>query len=226
MSCEIEFLCNDPSIVENFPPIPAKKELPKWFKDLPMTHDVAYDNLKDLNTIKHCMPVQDLVTAGYIIHNTWEFDLAAKKAGPYEDFTFLCKEGEHVLKHHHGQCPVELDSKKKHYFKINNPWRVKTPKGYSTLFIQPLFHFQTDWTMLSGIVDTDQHDMPVSFPGYINPGVDSIHIESGAPLMQLIPFKRDDWTHSVKHHPQTRSRLEYMIKSAYRLAFHKKKRWN
>ena len=32
---DIKFICMDQDVIDNYPVTPAKKALPKWFKDLP-----------------------------------------------------------------------------------------------------------------------------------------------------------------------------------------------
>lgn len=78
------------------------------------------------------------------------------------------------------------------YPKFNNPWAIKTPKGYSTLFVQP-FHRESIFTILPGIVDTDIYTAPVNFPFVINDPDFEGYIKEGTPIAQVIPVKRDEW---------------------------------
>lgn len=73
-----------------------------------------------------------------------------------------------------------------------NPWAIKTPKGYSVLFVQP-FHRESVFTILPGIVDTDSYTIPVNFPFVINDSNFEGTIPMGTPIAQVIPFKRDSW---------------------------------
>ena len=45
---------------------------------------------------------------------------------------------------------------------------------------------------LPGIVDTDRSPQPINFPFFIKKNFVGT-IEVGTPVVQLIPFKRDDW---------------------------------
>jgi hypothetical protein len=78
------------------------------------------------------------------------------------------------------------------YPKFNNPWSIKTPKGYSTLFVQPM-HRESIFTILPGIVDTDIYTAPVNFPFIINDINFEGLIPKGTPIAQIIPIKRDVW---------------------------------
>ena len=66
-----------------------------------------------------------------------------------------------------------------------------------SLFIQPFYNFKHEWLLFPAIVDTDQHDVAVHFPGYTRSKEKTV-IEEGQPLMQVIPFKRDEWKMSTK----------------------------
>jgi hypothetical protein len=74
-----------------------------------------------------------------------------------------------------------------------NPWAIKTPPGYSVLFIQPM-HRESVFTILPGVVDTDQYSAAVNFPFVLNePTKFTGLIPAGTPMAQVIPFKRDSW---------------------------------
>ena len=62
---KIEFNTHDKHVLKHFPIKPAKDFLPKWYKGLP-----AY--LDSVPTIAKCMPVRDMVTAGYIMPMPFE----------------------------------------------------------------------------------------------------------------------------------------------------------
>jgi hypothetical protein len=82
------------------------------------------------------------------------------------------------------------------YPKWHNPWAIRTPKGYSTLFVQP-FHRESLFTILPGIVDTDLYLPTVNFPFVINdPDFEGL-IPEKTPIAQVIPIKRDSWKMSI-----------------------------
>jgi hypothetical protein len=79
------------------------------------------------------------------------------------------------------------------YPKWMNPWSIKTPKGYSTLFIPPAHNPNPWFVALEGFVDTDKYNAPVNFPFVLkNPGAECL-IPAGTPIVQAIPIKRDEW---------------------------------
>jgi hypothetical protein len=190
-------------------PQPASRFIPDWYKNM----DSYMGGVKkpdgngvSLATIKRCMPVFDAINAGYIITlpvDIWvsikEFvptssetgeeikDLPVKKDQYFEWSNFNL-----VDFHPIEQAPTHPARNDYQYPKWINPWAIRTPKGYSTMFVQPM-HRESVFTILPGIVDTDEYSAPVNFPFVINdPDFQGI-IPKGTPIAQVIPFKRESW---------------------------------
>jgi hypothetical protein len=134
----------------------------------------------------------------------------------------------HSLKQVEGSPFIE---KNKHlpFYKILNPWKIKTPKGYSCLFVPPLNNSDDRFSIIPGIVDTDTFPNEINFPIVINgdkyPILETI-IKKGTPYVQIIPFKRDSWkmtTKSRKPKEIQNYRLFYGLKL---LNIYKDKYWN
>jgi len=218
----IKFISMDQDVIDNYPVTPAKKTLPKWFKDLPQ-EKFSFPIGNTLPTIKKCMPATDMLTSGYIIHNPTDIDIIREEvAGNFVENRIKVKNNQYVPEAHRFEmCPVKHSTNKQHWIKLKNPWLVRTPPGYSCLFIQPVYEFNPNLRLLSGIVDTDTFDLPVEFPGWI---VNDHIIKAGEPLMQVIPFKRDEWQMSIEH---TETHTPAMTEELrYKDLFHKKKKFN
>lgn len=226
----IEFICSDEHILKYFPIVPAKDCLPEWYSKLKANEP----------NISKCMPVRDMITSGYIIPNAYEQEAGsiynedtdvheAERIYPVEEigqfWTVLNQMTAPNTGHTHDQCPVDIDGRKKSYFKINLPWRIKTPPGYSCIFMQPFYQFNKDFTLMPGIIDTDEFDLnQVNFPCYINGDEGSIKV--GQPLVQIIPFKRDEWTHNLSlQEKSSGSKMNFFLHNMYKRAFHKKKKF-
>jgi hypothetical protein len=238
---EIKFISTNKDVTKFFQPTPAKKVLPEWFTKL----DLYTSDSFNVPTIKSCIPVTDLMTSGYIIFNTYEIDLQQvptdtpypppnDDVNDYIDWRTAADTFGYsaVEKHYHAQCPVtHTDNRATDYFKIKNIWTVKTPPGYSCLFMQPFYHFNKDYKLLPAIVDTDKHDVPISFTGYLTNLNSEITIKPGEPLVQVIPFKRDEWTMSVSEEDRASmlslfiNRTPGMITRWYKNIFHSKKKF-
>jgi hypothetical protein len=217
---DIKFTSTDPVVVEQFSPKPANKSVPGWYRDLGMWEKNQFPG-EGWPTVKHCMPVQDMITSGYIITNPYDTIIEPFESQGITDYTTKSVVADYIKSHDHQQCPVTIGQYRRHYFKINQPWIVRTPPGYSCLFVQPFYHFEDRYTLLPSIVDTDLHDLEVSLPGYATTDKE-FKLEVGQPLIQIIPFKRDEWTMSATREPGKRSPIESIV-AGYRTLFHQKK---
>jgi hypothetical protein len=172
-------------------PQPASKFIPDWYKN--MESYIGGEKKPSVEigtraTIKRCMPVFDAITAGYIITSPADVYVKIKDEKQFFEWSALNLIGFHPIE----QAPTHPNLKPHAYPKWMNPWAIKTPKGYSTLFIQPM-HRESVFTVLPGIVDTDNYTAPVNFPMVINdPNFEGL-IPQGTPIAQVIPFKRENW---------------------------------
>jgi hypothetical protein len=172
-------------------PQPASKFVPDWYKNM---ESYMSGNKKPTGsgntdaTVKRCMPVFDAITAGYIITSPADVYVSIKEKQQYFEWSTLGLITFHPIE----QAPEHPDRKPHAYPKWMNPWAIKTPKGYSVLFTQPM-HRESVFTILPGIVDTDTYTAPVNFPMVINdPNFEGL-IPKGTLIAQVIPFKREDW---------------------------------
>lgn len=193
MTNEIIFL-NNGIVLPEFYPAPAKQFIPDWYKQTPSFHhgkkEVQVDGTTS-HTIKKCVPVFDAITAGYIIP-TWA-DIYVRKddAGNIQMFpsgNFMQLES-HPLE----QAPLHPKVNTPQIPKFNSPWGIKTPKGYSCLFIPPMHQPNPYFSILEGIVDTDVYTIPVLFPFVLKDLNFEGIIPAGTPMAQVIPFAREDW---------------------------------
>jgi hypothetical protein len=172
-------------------PEPASKHIPEWYKSM----DSYIGKTKTPNgmgesnaTIKRCMPVFDAITAGYIISSPADVYVSIKDGKQHFEWPAL-----NLINFHPIEQAPEHPLKNSHaYPKWTNYWAIETPKGYSTMFVQPM-HRESVFTIMPGIVDTDQYYVPVNFPFVINdPNFEGL-IPKGTPIAQVIPFKRESW---------------------------------
>ena len=242
---EIEFSAHeDYFVLEEDYPIPAKLNIPEWYKKL--EHSMLN------RTVKGCMPFLDTLTSGYLLkmpqdfyvrHNVnnlnergEEFKDSFQTFGLHGMFNILhgksinlnCGIDSHTINQVEGSPFIEKN-KNLPFYKILNPWKIKTPKGYSCLFVSPLNNSDDRFSIISGIVDTDSYTGEINFPIVINgdkyPVLETI-IKKGTPYVQIIPFKRNSWKMKLK--PRTRKEIE-MSKIIYHLKIfniYKEKYWN
>ncbi len=187
-SKSIRFLCRpeDEGVIP--PPFPAKGYLPDWFRKLPAVDPEQVSAADAGLTIKRCMPFLDAMTTGWIIPlaATVRLDISDDgtrvDAGWDFDRTMVSNHaGSQIRGHPRDHVPP---------CKFHNYWTIKTPPGWSSLFIDPLNRPNGVFELIAGIVDTDLYASEIHFP-FLATGRDGLHvIEQGSPLVQVIPFKR------------------------------------
>ena len=167
-------------------PKPATRYTPEWFRKLPGVID-------GIETVKKCVPFLDAIGSGYIIELTADvyFDKAK------QDFLSTTKT-EIVSKHYIDQIrnfptPQGFNPQPRKWI---NHWKIQTPKGYSTLFIHPVNSPNLPFYSITGVVDTDKHPVIINFPFLLREDFEGI-IPAGTPIIQAIPFKRDNWNSKV-----------------------------
>jgi hypothetical protein len=74
---------------------------------------------------------------------------------------------------------------------------VKLPDGYSAIFTHPLNRFDLPFITLSGVVDGPFVVHNGNIPFHIKDGFEGV-IPKGTPIMQIIPFKRENWESKFK----------------------------
>jgi hypothetical protein len=198
MTKTIKFITTDPNIYGVFnPPEPASNVVPDWYKkqnkyvggQKQINRDMGTYN----HTIKACMPVFDMLTAGYIF--TLAADILVEKDENGNTHTSWSTDLMQLVQHHGPEqynmynIPNEFEPIG---FKFIQPWVTQTPAGYSSLFISPTYRDDLPFYSLPAVVDTDSHPMPVNFPFFIRKDFVGI-IPMGTPIMQVIPFKREEW---------------------------------
>lgn len=173
-------------------PQPASAFIPDWYKNMDSYIGGKKKPRGDGGasaTVKRCMPVFDAIVAGYIIVSPADIYVSLREGEQYFEWSDLGLIGFHPIE----QAPNHPAKNKHAYPKWTNYWAIKTPKGYSTMFVQPM-HRESVFTILPGIVDTDTYTAPVNFPMVINDPEFEGLIPKGTPIAQVIPFKRDSWS--------------------------------
>jgi len=174
--------------IEECLPRPAKHFIPKWFKDIPSNKRM---------TVKDCPSFPDYFSQGYIIP-MW----SDVKMNFIDEVPRVNISAERFSFEFHGNQQM-LDYKKASFngvegqfvFKAVCPWRIITPPGWSVLQLPLFYHFNQEWSVLPGIIDTDIHTEINQQILYHGDGKE-VMIKCGDPLVLYIPFKRSD---KLKH---------------------------
>lgn len=176
-------------VAQEYYPEPAGKNLPEWYKNVPpyINGKVPREDWATNATIKKCMPVLDAISAGYLIKTFCDIWITQTDDGPY----FRWKMDNAIEFHTILQAP-DYPNNKVSFPKLNSPWAIKTPKGYSCLIIPPN-HRENVISILPGIVDTDSYHAHIQFPFMVSVSGFEGLIPAGTPIAQVIPIKRSEW---------------------------------
>jgi hypothetical protein len=189
---KIEFTLIKPDLEDSAEfPSPAIKNLPDWYKSMsPYSGDKKENNVDNFNpTMKKCVPVIDAISNGYIIKTWTDVNFGENSVTwSLRESGLTAVEG-HPLEQVPGY-PIE-SFYKKDVFKWINPWQIKTPKGYSCMFVTPIGH-HLPFKIIEGVVDTDRFPLTINFPFLIYKNFKGI-IPHNTPMVQVIPFKRDSF---------------------------------
>jgi len=186
----IEFYVEE-NLFGNIPaPEPAAKFIPKWYRNIkPYNNGRDHFNSKGM-TAKKCLPMMDVMTAGWIIPLQGDVNIRTSKDLKFTEIggTPMIKQAEfHSMEQVGGNTWPGGNSMP---IKFLNAWVIKTAPGWSSMFIPPVNHFDKRFTCLGGLVDTDKYMKQVNFPAVWHlPDYDDI-VEAGTPLVQVIPIKR------------------------------------
>jgi hypothetical protein len=182
-------------IPKEYWPVPGVKAVPDWYKKMKTSYAQGKADAKivaDTQTIKRCMPVLDAITTGYIIKTHTDIYISTNDEGVLT-FDWVQDTQDTVLFHPNYQT-VNYKNLDLPYGapKMRNPWGIKTPKGYSCLFMNPPHRPDCGIKILEGIVDTDGYTNSVQFPFLVDKGFEGT-IPAGTPIVQVIPFKRESF---------------------------------
>jgi hypothetical protein len=176
-------------------PKPATEYIPDWYKKAKSYTNPDNKKSPSLDgtpyaTVKRCMPVWDLMTAGYIIETPYDIYVRQTSEGPY----FQWGEMQAIAFQTMDQFQNHPYSRDINYaVRIVHPWSIKTPKGWSVLICEPQHHEPTPIITANGIVDTDNYSLPFNmFIKLRDPNFEGM-IPAGTPFVQIIPFKREKW---------------------------------
>ena len=191
MTVHIEFTDVSGFVSKEFYPTPAKQSLPHWYSDLKPFESI--DAKKEITqTAKRCVPILDSFTTGYIIYTPTDVEVMINNEGRYVyrwahklaiEFQALWQVGKHS----------GGDDRYDAIPKMPNPWGVKTPSGYSCMYIPPMNRDDAVFEIFAGVVDTDKFHQNGSMPFLLKEKDFEGVIPAGTPMAQVVPFRRESY---------------------------------
>lgn len=190
---------------DQYRPQPASFMIPDWYKNTESYIGGEKKPAGDGNTtgtIKRCMPVFDALNAGYLLITNTDIYVSQKENEAGEKFPWYEWASHDAVQFHpQEQAPLHPGVDRNSVPKWINPWGIKTPPGYSTLFVKP-FHRELPFSALSGVVDTDTYDVPVNIVFVLSdPNFEGL-VPAGTPIVQVIPFQRESWKMEFGKQPE------------------------
>lgn len=221
------------------PPKPATLFLPAWYKKQPGTIDdkASLPMGVSTSTVKRCMPIFDSMTAGYVI--TAPCDIFIDATNPdslvYSIPASLAHiKGQLFATHdikQYEHYPIDKSRQHKDLLRIHPFWMIETDPGYSCLIIQPQHSDDSPLTAISGIIDTDKFIVNGHFSFIVDKSFNGI-IKQGTPLVQVIPFKRENFVSSLGDYESAKKitekqgrQLRSVFMNGYKNKFRSKKQY-
>jgi Family of unknown function (DUF6065) len=163
---------------------------PGWFKRLPGLDRAKLSATNNGLTVKRCVPFLDAISIGWIIPLAATVRLEISDNG--REVIAGWEFDREMVSNHGAYQAAGNPYEPRPMMKFHNPWTIRTPNGWSCLFVPPLNRSNPTFECLAGIVDTDTYTSLIHFPFFAT-GEDGIYVvEKGTPLVQVIPFRRAD----------------------------------
>jgi hypothetical protein len=176
-------------------PTPARKYIPEWYKKIDRFVGKkqifnSYEN--GGKTLKLCVPFIDALTTGYIVELWQDAQVTINSSGTQNIFwgaePAVAEKRPNIIL---GDFPIPYGYSEQS-FAWKFPFSLKTPKGYSLMACHPVNRYDLPFITLTGVVDSDIAMSPGNLPFFIKKDFEGI-IPKGTPIVQIFPFKRDDW---------------------------------
>lgn len=183
---EVVFFTDIPGLADipDLQPQPAINFIPDWFKKSPNSE----------GSVKHCPSFPEYFSQGYVIP-LWT-DITLFYNPEIDNYGWESSSNLFKVEFHGNNQFLNfadfkfLNSKGIFVFKLECPWKMITPKGYSTYQLPMFYSFNEDFTILPGIIRTDIHHQ-LNQQLVLHKSKETILIKRGTPIAQYIPFKRE-----------------------------------
>ena len=120
--------------IKEFQPQPAKNYIPEWYKNMPsdVEYETNYTEIPNFRTAKLCPNFLDIFTEGFVLPAPCDIWLSVDGDGVNDWAWKTSNEAFDISMHGQGQLNNFLPNPViKQIFKLNYPYRIIVPKGYS-----------------------------------------------------------------------------------------------
>lgn len=191
----------DAQTIPNLHPTPAIDALPEWYKKANPYLDGAKKYKMEPSgapnfTFKKCSPIFDSLSMGYFMYLTNDLYIDAQETNGWRVQWRSANAEQKVVTQHALNQVAQYPYDRQYFYdsvlKFENHLVIKTPRGYSCLFVAPMHRNDLPFTIVPGVVDTDRYKLPISFPFLLRETFTGM-IPAGTPIVQVIPFRREAW---------------------------------
>lgn len=232
---KVKFVNTLPKMVDVFPkPEPASKNIPSWYKKVDSFHnnDSTPINGNQNITVKRCVAFLDMLSSGYIFKAPFDIYIDTTEGKKVFEVPAAMQAlialgtrqliGSHDLNQVPGY-PFDTDQYIEYLFRVNMIWIIQTEPGYSTLYIQPQHQEVTPLYAISAVIDSDTYPSNGLMSFLVKKDFKGI-IPKGTPLLQVIPFKREDYESEYVETQEAVEKLQkvgYLIRSVFNSGYKK-----
>tara|TARA_B100001250_G_C19717666_1_gene752313 strand:- start:31 stop:756 length:726 start_codon:yes stop_codon:yes gene_type:complete len=185
--------------IEELHPQPRRNFVPEWFKKIPADSRKYFIDEKNqpkkisrMRTVKRCPSFHEIFDEGLVI--VAPCDIWISMADNNEDWLWESQDTNAINIEYHDNKQFRDFYKDKNIrgvFKLNLPWKFKTPKGYSIRQFPMHYSNNPDWEVAYGVVRTDIHT-EVNVQLFYTSKENEILIKQGEPLCYIVPYKREN----------------------------------
>jgi hypothetical protein len=199
---KMTFVCDSPGLtsIPECLPQPMQKFVPNWWKNIPYSFESDSSEYKDspavhnIPTVKACPSYPDYFSQGYVLpmwcDTILKYDEDTKTWGVKVSDPSFSWEIHTSKQFTYYKKPIYQGNTASIIFKTISPWKIITPPGVSILQLPVFYEFNSDFSVLPGIIKTDifhQANHTVLF----HSSKKEIYIERGTPFVHYIPFVRE-----------------------------------
>jgi hypothetical protein len=185
------------------PPKPAREFFPQWYKDIKTL--TSPDPLRDgpAGNVKACPSFPLWFQQGYVIPLWTDIELHYEEGSdklewrtPDEKWQVGIHPNSQILPY----LPQHVREDIAAILKPISPWRVVTPKGYSTMQLPMFYQYNKIFETLPGIIPTDiwhqtNPQMVIKKSAFKDNKL--VMLTKGTPLAVYVPFKREEYIYQV-----------------------------
>jgi hypothetical protein len=190
----VVFRC-DPALIDVLPrPLPARRALPDWLRNMPAEAPSALHG-QDVRTVKQCPPFVDAMAHGFVI--PLPCDVLVEKGRFSWDFAVPPLSVEtHPRSPLSFHVPAQVTGAPFHradraIIKFNSFWTIELDPGFSLFATHPVNRADLPFRLLTGLVDADRFsDVGILFPAvWVDPDFSGV-LAAGTPVAQCFPVAR------------------------------------